>query len=224
MSDIALFCREAGAGEPLILLHGNGGSSDTFARQMEPFAARYHVYAIDTRGHGQSPRGTADFSLRQFAADLRDFMNARAIPTAHLLGFSDGGNIALLFALRWPDRVRSLILNGANLRPSGMCFVPWMQIDFAYLATGLTRRASHEHELLRLMATQPHISNAQLRGLRTPALVLAGTHDLIRASHTRLIAQKLPDAELCFLPGSHSIVEENSAAYSERVLAFLSNH
>ena len=108
---------EQGKGEALILLHGNGESLDYFAHQIAYFSHDYRVIAVDTRGHGQSPRGEDPFTLEQFAEDLRDFMDGLKIKKAHLLGFSDGGNIALTFALWYPERVRSLILNGANLYP-----------------------------------------------------------------------------------------------------------
>ena len=118
--DIALHYTEQGAGVPLILLHGNGEGSSYFVHQIEYFKDRYRVIAIDTRGHGQSPRGEKPFTIRQFAEDLHDFMDERGIDRAHILGFSDGGNIALVFALKYPERVDHLILNGANLDASGV--------------------------------------------------------------------------------------------------------
>ena len=67
--DIRLCCVEAGEGFPLVLLHGNGEDHTYFKRQMEPFSQRFRVIAVDTRGHGESPRGTAPFTLEQFAED-----------------------------------------------------------------------------------------------------------------------------------------------------------
>ena len=88
--DIELFYREKGGGEPLILLHGNGEDGSYFVHQIEHFQSRYRVIALDTRGHGRSPRGSAPFTIRQFALDLYDFLRAHEIPSAVLLGFSDG--------------------------------------------------------------------------------------------------------------------------------------
>ena len=118
--DIALNYIETGEGFPLVLLHGNGEDHTYFKRQMEPFSQRYRVIALDTRGHGGSPRGSAPFTLDQFAGDLKEFLDRKGITRCHLLGFSDGGNIALLFALKYPQYVEKLVLNGANLRPSGV--------------------------------------------------------------------------------------------------------
>ena len=112
MMDITHFYVEKGQGDPLILLHGNGEDHTYFDHQIDVFAQHYHVYALDTRGHGQTPRGTRPFTIRQFADDLLAFMDARHIERAHLLGFSDGGNIAIIFAIRYPERVDRLILDG----------------------------------------------------------------------------------------------------------------
>lgn len=73
--DIKLHYTEQGSGTPLILLHGNGEDSGYFVHQIEYFKDRYQVIAIDTRGHGQSPRGEKPFTIRQFAGDLHDFMD-----------------------------------------------------------------------------------------------------------------------------------------------------
>ena len=88
--NIELYYREAGSGEPLIMLHGNGESGEYFINQIEHFQSRYRVIAPDTRGHGRSPRGEAPFTIAQFANDLYDFMQGLGIARAMILGFSDG--------------------------------------------------------------------------------------------------------------------------------------
>ena len=130
--DIKHFYIEKGQGEPIILLHGNDGTSDYFKGQMEVLAERYHVYAIDTRGHGKTPRGDKPFTIRQFADDLLCFMEEHQMEKAHLLGFSDGGNIAMAFAMKYPDRVDRLILNGANLTPDGVRRSTQIPIEIGY--------------------------------------------------------------------------------------------
>ena len=137
--DIRLNSLERGADTPLILLHGNGESLEYFRSQIDFFSARYRVIALDTRGHGGSPRGEAPFTIAQFAEDLLSFMDSLHLSSAHILGFSDGGNIALCFALKHPERVRRLILNGANLDPSGVKRRMQLPIELGY---ALARRFS----------------------------------------------------------------------------------
>lgn len=224
--DIRLNYREQGAGEPLVLLHGNGESLVYFKGQMGPLSARYRVIAADTRGHGGTARGTAPFTLDQFAEDLLDFFNELGIRRAHLLGFSDGANIALLFALRYPDRVDKLILNGANLSPGGVKPSVQIPICTAYALTNVfspfSQYANAKNELLRLMVREPQIAFSALSSLNMPVLVVAGNRDMIKDSHTRAIARTIPGAKLCILEGDHFVAAKNSAAFNAHVLLFLS--
>ena len=123
-----LYTKESGSGQPMVLLHGNGEDSSYFVNQISFFESKYLVIAVDTRGHGRSPRGRGTFTLERFADDLKGFLDRRGLRRIILLGFSDGGNIALIFALKYPGYVDRLILNGANLNPFGMkppCWRMW---------------------------------------------------------------------------------------------------
>lgn len=218
--DIQLHYTEHGCGEPLILLHGNGEDGTYFEHQIAFFQDRYRVIAVDTRGHGQSPRGTAPLSLGQFALDLRAFMDGQAIRSAHVLGFSDGANVALLFALDYPERVKSLVLNGGNLFPEGLTEQTRREIDEEY-EQALTAGDESQLELLRLMIDEPHIDLSYLVGLCMPVLVVAGTNDMIEEAHTRLIADSIPNARLAFVGGSHFVASENPEAFNQVVASFL---
>lgn len=223
--DIALHYVEQGHGAPLILLHGNGEDHTYFEKQIAYFSKRYRVIAVDTRGHGASPRGDAPFTIRQFAEDLRSFMDRHAIARAHLLGFSDGGNIALVFALKYPERVGRLILNGANLDASGVRPSVQLPIEFGYRIASLFARrnpkAKRNAELLGLMVNDPNVRPEELKGLRNRTLVIAGTKDMIKEAHTRLICECLPEGELVLLPGDHFIAHKNAQAFNEAVERFL---
>lgn len=223
--DIQLHYTEQGSGEPLILLHGNGDSSTYFAGQIPAFARYYRVIAVDTRGHGQSPRGRAPFTIRQFAEDLHDFMDGQGIEKAHILGFSDGGNIALVFALRYPERVGKLILNGANLDGKGVRPQFQIPITLGYHAAALLGKRSpaarQKAELLGLMVNDPALTPEDLRQLTVPTLVVCGTEDMIKDRHSRLICVSLPNARWARLPGSHFVAAEHPEAFNQTVLNFL---
>ena len=223
--EIALNYIEAGEGFPLVLLHGNGEDYTYFKRQMEPFSQQYRVIALDTRGHGKSPRGTAPFTLEQFAGDLKEFLDQRGITKCHLLGFSDGGNIALLFALRYPQYVEKLILNGANLTPAGVKLSTQLPIAAGWCASGVcglfSKKAKANWEMLNLMVTQPHIRPQTLEKLAVPTLVIAGERDMIKEKHTRLIAASLPNSKLVILPGDHFVARRNWQQFNPAVQAFL---
>ena len=206
-------------------IHLNYVERDYFAGQIDFFAKAYRVIALDTRGHGASPRGSAPFTIRQFAEDLRAFMDEKGIESAHILGFSDGGNIALSFALKYPRRVKKLILNGANLDPWGVKLHVQLPIVLGYhaarLFAGKRPAARRKMELLGLMVNEPHFAPQDLRKLELPALVIAGDRDMIRDGHTRLIADSLPNARLAILKGNHFIANQNPEEFNRAVAEFL---
>ena len=223
--DINHFYIEQGTGFPLILLHGNGEDCAYFARQMDSFSEHFHVIALDTRGHGQTPRGEAPFTIRQFAEDLLAFMDQHNIEKAHLLGFSDGGNIAMVFALAHPERVDKLILNGANLNASGVKRKIQIPIEIGYRIAKLFARkspkAKKNAEMLGLMVNDPNVNPEELSRIQSQTLVIAGDNDMIKDKHTRLIAKSIPHAELCIIHGDHFIANKNPEAFNEAVLRFL---
>lgn len=223
--DIQLHYLEKGQGEPLILLHGNGENGTYFTNQIEYFSKSYRVFAIDTRGHGKSPRGNAPFTIRQFAKDLHDFMDKMAIEKANILGFSDGGNIALVFAINYPERVNRLILNGANLNTKGVKASVQIPIVIGYkiaaLFAGKSPDAKHNAEILGLMVNEPNIKVEELKKVTARTLVIAGTKDMIKEKHTRQIYENLPDARIAIISGDHFIADRNPTAFNQAVEEFL---
>ena len=216
---------EQGTGFPLILLHGNGEDGSYFEHQLEPFAQHFRVIAVDTRGHGETPRGEAPFTIRQFAEDLYGFLNRLGIDKAHILGFSDGGNIAMVFAMTHPDRVEKLVLDGANLDARGVKSKIQIPIEIGYRIASLFAKkkpeARKKAELLGLMVHDPNVKPEELAQIQSPTLVVAGDNDMIKDEHTRLIANAIPGAQLTILPGSHFVANENPEAFNEAVLRFL---
>lgn len=223
--DIQLHYIEKGNGEPFIFLHGNGEDGTYFTSQIDYFSKSYRVIAVDTRGHGKSPRGDAPFSIRQFAEDLYDFMTEKGIESANILGFSDGGNIALIFAVNHPEKVKRLILNGANLDAKGV--KPSVQIPIvigyriASLFAAKSAEAERNAEMLGLMVNDPDIDVNELHKITIKTLVIAGTRDMIKTKHTQKIYEALPNARIVFIPGNHFIANKNPAAFNRAVEEFL---
>ncbi len=225
--DIQLNYAEKGEGFPLILLHGNGEDASYFVHQLQHFSKCFRVIAVETRWHGESPRGTAPFTIRQFAEDLHDFMMEHEIPKAHILGFSDGGNIALIFAMRYPEMVERLIVNGANLTTDGTKPSFQIPIEQTYrellAAPNLSPRGQRKLALYGVMVNDPNIPTEDLAGIKAKTLVIAGTDDVIEEAHTRLIYENLPDAELQFIEGTHFIAAEEPELFNQAVERFLMN-
>lgn len=217
------FYTEKGTGTPFILLHGNGEDSTYFCAQVEEFSKHYRVIALDTRGHGKTPRGTKPFTIRQFADDLLGFMDAHGIPKAHILGFSDGANIAMIFAMRYADRVDRLILNGGNLDARGVKWTVQFPIEVEYRLARMSKRESarRKAELLGLMVNDPNIKPDKLSAISARTLVIAGTNDMIKDKHTRLIAACIPNARLTLVKGDHFIAGKQPEEFNREILRFL---
>ncbi len=225
--DIALYYQEKGTKEPFILLHGNGEDGSYFKHQTDFFYDRYKVISLDTRGHGKSPRGTKPFTIKQFACDLYDFMTGLGISDAVILGFSDGANIAMEFAINHPDMVKALILNGGNLNPKGVKRTTQIPIEIGYKIAGRfaskSPDAKKNAEMLGLMVHEPNIERSELSKITAPTLVICGSNDIIKESHTKEIAESIPNARLSIIKGSHFIANRKPTAFNKEVEDFLQN-
>ena len=223
--DISLYYREKGNKEPFILLHGNGEDGSYFENQIDYFSDKYRVIALDTRGHGKSPRGNAPFTIEQFSRDLYDFMTGLEISNAIILGFSDGANIAMKFAIKHSNMVKALILNGGNLNPKGVKRTTQIPIEMGYrIASRFASKspdAKRNAEMLGLMVNEPNISPAELSKITAPTLVICGKRDMIKESHTKEIAANIPSAKLSIIKGNHFIANKRAAAFNKEVDAFL---
>lgn len=225
--DIKNYYVEKGQGDPLILLHGNGEDSTYFVNQIDEFAKYFHVYAVDTRGHGQTPRGTAPFTIRQIAKDLADFMDEQGIEKADLLGFSDGGNIALIFAIKYPEKVNRLIADGANLDTTGI--VPKLMAAMKREYDKAVKEGeksdpegqANREELFSLMVNDPNIPVSELAKIKAKTLIMAGTKDMIPEEHTKMIAENIEGARCEIIEGDHFIAAGNPKEFNSIVLGFL---
>ncbi len=229
VNGIRLYCEVYGEGAPLVVLHGNGGNLAAMHCQIDFFRTHRQVIAVDSRGHGRSEMGEGRLTFEQMADDVAALLKARKAGPADLLGWSDGGIVALLVALRHPEAVRRVAVSGANLSPEAL-----PASDLAAMAADLReaerQRAAGDHsrpwdivcQHLQLMVTQPHISTADLAHITVPVLVLAGEHDLIPEAHTRAIAAGLPHATLHIFAGAgHGALQEVPDAFNARVSEFL---
>lgn len=212
----------------LILLHGNGENHTYFVKQIPALSPHFRLVLMDTRGQGQSTGGDGELNFSVFAADLLALMDHLQIAKAHLLGFSDGGNLALTFALAHPERVQSLILNGANLEPGGVKLSTQLPIVLGYgccrLLSPFSHKARQNGALLGLMVNHPHIPPQALAALTMPALVIVGERDMIRDRHSQLIARSLPNAQFVRIPGGdHFCAAKCPEVFNHAVLSFLQN-
>jgi len=223
IDDGEIYYETYGNGRPLILLHGNNESINSFRNQIGPLSQHYKVIAIDTRGQGNSiNKKTSPYTYEQFAKDLEEVMNALSIKKASLIGWSDGGNTALLFSLRHPERLEKVILMGANLFPGPDAIEDKVIQLFENRRDSLLQQAdSASQNLLRLtelVLKEPHINPAALSTVATPVLVVAGEYDVVKKEHTQLIHSHLKNSRLEFIHGGDHYSPLNKPGIFNRIV------
>lgn len=206
-----LYYETYGEGEPLLLLHGNGGSIENMANQIPFFSKHYKVIAIDTRAHGKSTDPSDSLSFEQIVDDFNALLDTLHLDSCYVIGWSDGGIDALLLAIRHPDKVKKMAFTGANLTPDTLGLTPFVFGLIAaehaqLLKQPHTAAIKNQQKIVDLDLYQPHITLDQLHQISCPTLVIGGDHDAIPVLHTVLIAQNIPRSYLWIVPNSgHSV-------------------
>lgn len=201
-----------GKGEPLLIIHGNGGSINNFIYQIPYFAKNYQVIIADSRAQGKSVDHTDSLSYEMMADDLNALLDKLNVKQANVIGWSDGGINGLLLAIHHPDKVKKLAVTGANLWPDTTAVDPYVYnmvmrqnliaADTIKKMKNVTPEMKDQVKLLHLLSYEPHIKLSDLQKITCPTLVIGGDHDVIRTKHTMLIADNIKNSYLWILPNS----------------------
>lgn len=223
---IKIYYEEYGQGQPLLLLHGNSESIQSFRLQIPEFSKRYRVIAVDTRGQGKSSEDGKAYSYDLFADDMNALLNILNIDSANILGWSDGGNTGLIMAMKYPKKVKRLVTMGANVFIDNSVVDKWVFKELHKQLKEMKNDTSYSHRnrvrLINLLLTEPKHNFEELKIISSPVLVLAGEKDVIKENHTRSIAQNIRNSKLIIAPKeTHYYPTENSKAFNETVIEFL---
>ncbi|MDD5185834.1 MAG: alpha/beta hydrolase [Paludibacter sp.] len=221
VNGIKLYYESYGEGQPLIMLHGNGGSISAFKNQIPFFEKYYHVIAIDSRLQGKSGGSPDSISYNLMASDFCALLDYLHIDSAFVLGWSDGGIDGLIMAMNCPEKVKRLAISGANILPDSTA-LPYADIlDMKHYVETDKSASKTSLALTRMMIYEPQIPFSELKKIKCSVLVMAGDHDIIRPEHTIKIFQSIPKAELCIFPDSnHGICQQHPDQFNDTVLRF----
>jgi pimeloyl-ACP methyl ester carboxylesterase len=232
---IHTYSQEHGSGDPLLLLHGGLVDGDSFGQQTPAFAGRYRVIVPDRRGHGRTSDVDGPITYDVMADDTIAFMDALGTGPAHLVGWSDGGNVGLLVAIKRPDLVRRLVTIGSNFSADGLT----REAAESFKPDAPTSAVPIMREAWKLNAVDPDrfetvlekmqrcwfdyaIPTADLARIAAPTLVMVGDDDIARFEHTIELYDAIPDAQLAVIPGaSHVVPLEKPDLVNRLVLDFL---
>ena len=196
-----------GSGEPLLIIHGNGGSINNFVYQIPYFSKNYKVIIADSRAQGKSVNNSDSLSYEMMTDDLNALLDTLHADSCYVIGWSDGGINGLLLAIRHPDKVKKLAVTGANLWPDTTAVNPFvynwaMKLNDSLSHLSQTPAVKHELKLTHLLSYEPHITLEQLHRIQCPSLIIGGDHDVLLPKHTMLIADNIPNSYLWILPNS----------------------
>jgi pimeloyl-ACP methyl ester carboxylesterase len=191
-----------GAGRTLVLLHGGGDSAEhSFEQQIDMLSLQHRIIAFDQVGHGHTPEVPGPLTYSGMMQDTAQVLQRLKLRNVDVMGFSDGGILALMLAARHPELVRRLVISGVNIAPEGLTD----EQREGLRAAQSPKPDNMDSKLTQLWLNSPtmdELNPALLATIHKPVLVISGDRDAIRLEHTLEIYRALPDAELCILPGT----------------------
>jgi pimeloyl-ACP methyl ester carboxylesterase len=220
-------------GEPLVILHGGLSHSEKTKKYLLPAVKRnFKVFAYDRTGHGRTANQKGSFHFNFQTKELIAFLEDVVKEPAHLIGISDGANIAIMTAIARPELIRSVVSIGGNTTASQI------RMKFGKPEVSAESQAEHDRispdhpsELIKKVATafkvwksEPSIAITKLAKIKCPVLVLAGDDDVISAKESEKIYQAITNARLAIVPGaSHAVIKEKTELVQALLKDFYAN-
>jgi pimeloyl-ACP methyl ester carboxylesterase len=233
INGVRIYYETFGEGPPVLVLHGGTAFIETMHYQITALAGDHFVIAPDSRGHGRSSDGDGPLHYAQMADDMIALLDRLHVDKADIVGWSDGGIIALNLAMRYPDRVGRIAISGANFDTEGLVDVPDPNADpesdevagqryfYKRLAPDPDHWPVFYRKVLTMWASEPHYTLTELSTIKAPVLVMAGEFDSVKRAHTDALAAAIPNAEEVIIKGaSHFAPVEKSDEVNAHIAAF----
>lgn len=218
--------------QPIILIHGNGGSIEAMTHQIDFFKDSYYVVVADNRTHGKSG-GIDSVNYDMMAKDYIGIIDQLNLNSVYVLGHSDGGIIGLLMAINYPDKIGKLVAAVPNLVSGEESIVAWelefsrgyrALIDSMIMVNDQSRNWKIEKIHMELMKNEPNIDISELSKIKCPVLVMTSDNDIIKPRHILKIYENIPESHLFVMPGAtHFMIRDEHELYNEMSNRFLSS-
>lgn len=227
-----------GDGAPLLLLHGGFCTVEVLSELTNELARHYRVYVPERRGHGRTADIDGPFTYERMADDTTGFMEAIGLESAHLVGFSDGANTALIVAIQRPDLVQKMVSIGGNFHYHGLAqqFQHFIESSTpeTFLPDLVAAYKQHspdgpEHfsivfaKIMAMWRTEPELTSQHLTSIAAASLIVSADRDLITLEHTIEMFRAIPRSQLYVVPGSThmSLIAEHARVVGGAVAEFL---
>lgn len=226
-NNIRTYFETYGSGNPVLILHGGLGCIESMEHQIGALAGKHFVIAADSRGHGRSGDDREPLSYHLMADDMVSLLDVLKVQRTDVVGWSDGGIIALDLAMRYPERVRKIIAISANydvgglVNPAAAAESP-PPPGICQRGQNAAQRLSIYLKVIKLWQTEPRYSLRDLAKIKAPTLIMAGEFDVVRRTHTYELAKAIAGAkEQIILGGTHSVILEKASIVNAGILSFL---
>jgi pimeloyl-ACP methyl ester carboxylesterase len=209
------------------------GILKTMGNQIDGFKSKYRVIIADSRGHGKSELKTDALSYEEITADWEGLVNHLKLDSVSIIGWSDGGIIALKMGINDKIKIKKIVAMGANLRPDATA-LPYsvvlkiwkerMNIESKITEKDTTRNWKLRKQHYGLMLDQTPIPLSDLSKIKAKVLIIAGDEDEVKGEHSLEIYKNIPNAQLCIMPGAtHFAPASNIELFNGITDRFLSN-
>lgn len=217
-----IFYEEAGCGENLFLLHGNGGDSSYFEYNIGELSRKFHLYLIDFRDHGKSDNARDKLTFELMASDIKEIFEKLSIKSANILGFSDGANLALLFTIRYPALVEKLILNAPNIRFSGTRLLSRTISLGENIFWNILPFFKRNKRVAALLLKDLRLNKTDLGDVKSEVLIIVGSFDLIRLDHVKNISESIDRSRLVIVKkAGHKLARSHPYLFNKLVMEFM---
>jgi pimeloyl-ACP methyl ester carboxylesterase len=223
-----------GGKEPVILLHGGLVSSDEWGFEVPLLSKTHEVIVADSRGHGRSSMSDQPLGYNLMASDVLQLMNYLKIKKASIIGWSDGGIIGLILAMKNPERVNKLFTFGTNFNRSGYktepvdsilaaLFMARAEANYRKLSPTPDNFAELRKALGKMYSTEPNLDPAEIKTIKAPTVIACGQYEqFIKLEHFKELASLIPNAKLVVLPNvSHGGPLQDPVHFHEAIMNWI---
>jgi pimeloyl-ACP methyl ester carboxylesterase len=220
--------------EPVILLHGGFASSDEWGFEVPLLSKTHKVIVVDSRGHGRSSMSDQALGYNLMASDVLHLMDYLKIKKASIVGWSDGGIIGLILAIKNPERVNKLFTFGSNYNLSGYKSEPLdstlaarymarVQANYRKLSPTPDNFAGLRKALGKMYSTEPDLNPDEIKTIKAPTVIACGEYEqFIKLEHFQDLAHLIPGAKLVILPNvSHGGPLQDPAQFHQALVNLL---
>lgn len=220
--------------DPVFLLHGGFGSSAYWSGEVPLLSKTHKVIIVDNRGHGRSTTTDQPLSYNLMASDVLQLMDYLKIKNTSIVGWSDGGIIGLVLAIKYPERINKLFTFGANYNLEGYKSEP----SDTSMAARFMKRALEDYRKIsptpdsfpalrkalgKMYSTEPNLDPEEIKTIKAPTVIACGQYEqFIKREHFEKLANLIPNAKLVILPNvSHGGPLQDPVSFHQAVMNLL---